>query len=213
MIRFWPYALLAALPVGCLVPSVGSAQNITTDGSLGAKVTLAGPSYPITADLGKQVGGNLFHSFGVFGLNKGESATFSGPATVTNVIGRVTGGTASSINGKIDSSSLAGANLYLINPSGMVFGENLCLKAGDISAALLECQPDRQRIRRGAHLLAKGPIGQHRWTKPRIQYGRDWRRNQSEPVIGVHHSAWVLIEPALRFKFSSRCPGRENAQK
>ena len=57
MIRLRPYALLAALFFGDLVPNVGSAQNITTDGSLGAKVTLAGPSYPITADLGKQVVG------------------------------------------------------------------------------------------------------------------------------------------------------------
>ena len=123
MIRLWPYSLLAALLVGSLVPSVGSAQNITTDGSLGAKVTLAGPSYPITADLGKQVGGNVFHSFGVFGLNKGESATFSGPATISNVIGQVTGGTQSNIDGKIRS-TITGASLYLINPSGIVFGPN-----------------------------------------------------------------------------------------
>ena len=68
-------AAFAAFLFGGLVSSVGSAQNITTDGTLGAKVTLAGPSYPITAGLGKQVGGNLFHSVGVFGLNKGESAT------------------------------------------------------------------------------------------------------------------------------------------
>ncbi len=36
-------AALAALLVGCLDPGIGSAQNITTDGSLGAKVTLTGP--------------------------------------------------------------------------------------------------------------------------------------------------------------------------
>ena len=75
-------AAFAAFLLGCLGPTVGSAQSITTDGTPGAKVTLAGPNYPITASLGKQVGGNLFHSFGAFGLNKGESAVFSGPATV-----------------------------------------------------------------------------------------------------------------------------------
>ena len=75
-------AALAALLASFLVSGVGTAQNITTDGNLGAKVTLTGPNYPITADLGKQGGGNLFYSFGAFGLNKGESAVFSGPAIV-----------------------------------------------------------------------------------------------------------------------------------
>ena len=71
-----------------------AAQHITIDGSLhtAPAQTLAGPNYAITPGLGKQVGGNLFHSFGNFGLSTGESATFSGPATVNNVIGRVTGG-------------------------------------------------------------------------------------------------------------------------
>jgi hypothetical protein len=68
------------------------AQHISIDGRLSPAQTLVGPSYSIGANLGKQVGGNLFHSFGIFGLATGESATFSGPATVTNVIGRVTGG-------------------------------------------------------------------------------------------------------------------------
>jgi filamentous hemagglutinin family protein len=83
--------------------------------------TLVGPNYSITANLGKQVGSNLLHSFGQFGLSTGESAAFSGPATVNNVIGRVTGGNLSSIDGRIQS-NIAGANLYLINPSGIVFG-------------------------------------------------------------------------------------------
>jgi filamentous hemagglutinin family protein len=73
---------------------------------------LRGPNYAIDANLGKQVGSNLFHSFGQFGLATGESAAFSGPAT-SNVIGRVTGGNPSSIDGKIQS-NIAGANLYLI---------------------------------------------------------------------------------------------------
>ena len=149
-------AAFAALLFGCLVPSVGSAQNITTDGSLGAKVTLAGPSYPITANLGKQVGGNLFHSFGVFGLNKGESATFSGPGPVTNVIGRVTGGAASSINGKIDSSSLVGANLYLVNPSGIVFGPNATV---NVSGSFHASTADYIRLADGAKFQATNPSG------------------------------------------------------
>lgn len=87
-----------------LVPGAAWAQHITIDGSLGtAARTLAGPNYAITASLGKQVGGNLFQSFGIFGPGTKESATFSGPASANNVIGRVPGGNLSSINDQIAS--------------------------------------------------------------------------------------------------------------
>ena len=100
-----------------------SSQHITIDGRFSAALTLSGPYYDIGANLGRQVGGNLFHSFGQFGLVSGETAAFSGPPTINNVIGRVTGGNPSSVNGTIQS-NIAGANLFLINPSGIVFGPN-----------------------------------------------------------------------------------------
>src|SRR5215467_10972089 len=111
-----------------VVPRPASAQHITIDGRLSPAQTLIGPNYTIGANLGKQVGSNLFHSFGQFSLANTpvpERATFtstgsSGP--ISNVIGRVTGGTQSNINGAIVS-AIPGANLYLINPSGIVFGQ------------------------------------------------------------------------------------------
>ena len=112
------FALLASL-----LPCAEWTIHITIDGHFSPAQMLAGLNYAIGANLGKQVGGNLFQSFGIFGLATSESATFSGPAAINNVIGRVTGGNLSSINGKINRRSL-GANLYLINPSGMVFGPN-----------------------------------------------------------------------------------------
>src|SRR5712664_4225164 len=93
-IRWWVAICLA----GALSPAVTWAQSITTDGSLGPAQTLVGPNYTISAGLGQQVGGNLFHSFGVFGLPTGSTATFTGPGTATDVLGRVTAGSASSIN-------------------------------------------------------------------------------------------------------------------
>src|SRR5205823_10973761 len=90
-IRQAALSVALCLAVGAAT-GIARAQNITVDGRLSPAQTLAGPNYAIDASLGKQVGGNLFHSFGAFGLNKGESAVFSGPATVANVIGRVTGG-------------------------------------------------------------------------------------------------------------------------
>ncbi len=107
------------------VPSVIFAQ-VATDGSLGQSVNLPGPDYQIKADLGKQVGGNLFHSFGEFNINTGENAFFSGPDSVQNIISRVTGGEASWIDGGLIS-TIPGANLYLMNPAGIMFGYNIML--------------------------------------------------------------------------------------
>jgi len=108
----------------CILSGLANAE-ITTDGSLGAAKALSGPEYQINADLGKQTGANLFHSFGKFNINTGESATFSGPASVQNTISRVTGGK-SWIDGLI-SSEIAGANLYFLNPAGVMFGPNASL--------------------------------------------------------------------------------------
>jgi large exoprotein involved in heme utilization and adhesion len=77
--------------------------EITLDGSLGRSGALIGKNYAITADLGKQVGSNLFHSFRDFNLSQDESATFSGPNSINNIINRVTGGNPSQINGLLRS--------------------------------------------------------------------------------------------------------------
>jgi len=73
----------AGLAMVLVLPIAGaSGQGITVDGRLSQVRTLAGPNYTIGDDLGRQVGSNLFHSFGRFGLSAGESATFNGPASV-----------------------------------------------------------------------------------------------------------------------------------
>ena len=54
---------------------------------MGTSGALAGPNFQITAAMGRQIGPNLFHSFGTFNLVNGESATFSGPAGIQNIFG------------------------------------------------------------------------------------------------------------------------------
>ena len=101
-------------------------SEVTLDGSMGATGALSGPDYQITEDLGQRAGNNLFHSFGRFNLNSAESASFSGSADIQNVISRVTGGQESFIDGSFRS-TIPGANIYFLNPSGVVFGENATL--------------------------------------------------------------------------------------
>ena len=97
--------------------------EVVLDGTLGASGALNGPDYSITSDLGTQVGQNLFHSFSLFNLDSSESAVFKGPNTVSNIISRITGDQSSYIDGSLKS-EIINANLYLLNPSGIVFGPN-----------------------------------------------------------------------------------------
>jgi filamentous hemagglutinin family protein len=104
-----------------LIHTITVSAEVVLDGTLGPAQTLSGPDFEITAGLGQQVGGNLFHSFDAFNLNKGETATFLGPTSVENIISRVTGGQQSIINGQLIA-KIPQANLYLINPYGFIFG-------------------------------------------------------------------------------------------
>ena len=65
--------------------------SVVTDGTVGPGVSLPGPDYQISDTLVTSAGANLFHSFARFDLNSSESATFSGPDSVANIISRVTG--------------------------------------------------------------------------------------------------------------------------
>ena len=108
------------------------AQNITLDGSLGPARTLTGPNYVIPEAVGQTVGSNLFHSFGQFGLDSGEAAIFQSTANIRNILSRVTGGSPSFIDGLIATTS-SSVNLFLINPSGIVFGPNASLDVGGVT--------------------------------------------------------------------------------
>ncbi len=98
------------------------AQSITpaADGT-GTVVAPNGNQYQITGGSSSSDGANLFHSFDRFGLESSESANFIAPPETMNVLGRITGGDASVINGLLQLTG-SNANLYLINPSGILFG-------------------------------------------------------------------------------------------
>lgn len=133
-----------------LFGAVQAQAQIKLDGSLGgAALNLTGPNFQIRADYGRQVGRNLFHSFQQFNLVNGEAAVFSGPAEVRNVLARVTGG-ASSIDGMIQS-TIPGANLFLMNPAGIVFGPNATL---DVSGSFTATTADAIRLADGGRFAA-----------------------------------------------------------
>ena len=115
--------LLHSAMLGVGLAAVTSA--ITGDGSMGTAVTQTQNAYTISG--GTITGSNLFHSFGRFSVGTGDQATFTGPPAIANIVSRVTGGELSMIDGLLRS-DIAGANLYLLNPSGVLFGPNARLE-------------------------------------------------------------------------------------
>jgi filamentous hemagglutinin family protein len=118
-----------------MAPSVGDAQvttNITSSG-LNTQVNQVGNSHNITGGTRPGNGPNLFHSFGNFSLGGGDVANFlnnTGLPT-SNILGRVTGGNISNIYGTIQTTpSFGSANLFLMNPSGIMLGPSASLNVG-----------------------------------------------------------------------------------
>jgi filamentous hemagglutinin family protein len=139
---------LSSLLLLWVLLAVSHAQ-LTLDGSLGPRGPLTGPDSRIGAELGQIRGGNLFHSFGAFNVPTGGSATFTGPTGTTNILSRVTGGQPSMIDGRLRSEIL-GANLYLLNPSGVLFGPNASL---DVCGSFHVSTADVLRLADGAQFF------------------------------------------------------------
>lgn len=109
----------------CFLPMTAIAQ-ISADGSTSTTVDTNGNVS--TIDAGEQAGGNLFHSFSEFSVPNGNEAFFDNALDIENIISRVTGGNISNIDGLIRANG--SANLFLVNPAGVIFNDGARLDIG-----------------------------------------------------------------------------------
>ncbi len=117
---------IASLTFTLLLAAPTSAQ-ISSDSTLSTNVTTQdGLNFLI--EKGNRAGGNLFHSFQEFAIPTGGEAYFNHAADIVNIFSRVTGGNISNIDGILRANGTA--NLFLINPAGIIFGENAALNIG-----------------------------------------------------------------------------------
>jgi filamentous hemagglutinin family protein len=147
-------ALLAAATLA-LAPTLVARAEVATDGTLGARVKLTGREVTVPARLGQARGRNLFHSFARFGVPSEGRVTFTGPDGLKNVIARVTGGAPSKIDGTL-ASKVQGADLWLLNPAGLLFGPNAEL---DVRGSFHASTADELRFADGAVFSALNPAG------------------------------------------------------
>ncbi|WP_190315902.1 DUF4347 domain-containing protein [Pseudanabaena sp. UWO310] len=123
--KYWATIAIAIALSPIILTAPVTAQSITAaqDGT-NTVILPNGQRFDITG--GTQAGANLFHSFQQFGLSQGQIANFLSQPNIQNILGRVVGGDPSVINGLIQLTG-GNSNLYIMNPAGIIFGNNASL--------------------------------------------------------------------------------------
>lgn len=115
LLTFWGTVAISFQPcVAQLVPdSAGDRSLDTTIQQITPEVDL------VTGGTRPSNGINLFHSFTDFNVSAGRGVYFETPTGVQNILARVTGTNRSNISGILGTTG--NANLFLLNPNGIIF--------------------------------------------------------------------------------------------
>lgn len=186
-------------------PLSGAIAQIVPDSTLpqGTQITIQGATLEITG--GTQAGNNLFHSFGQFSVPVGQIAFFNNNNAIANIINRVTGPAPSQIDGLIRANGTA--NVFLINPNGIVFGANAAL---DIGGSFMGSTANRLEFADGAVLPADAgqtppllsvsvPVG--------LQFGAPFSDTVAAPIQVQGNGSGLFLEPDFSVNRSNRPVG------
>ncbi|MGK7938310.1 MAG: filamentous hemagglutinin N-terminal domain-containing protein [Xenococcaceae cyanobacterium] len=123
--RFFSRSIFSVLFLASINSGITQAQ-VVPDGTLPTNVEQLEMLRKITG--GERVGDNLFHSFEEFSIPEGMEAIFENATDIQNIFTRITGSEISLIDGLLQTAG--GANFFLINPNGIVFGQNAQIDVG-----------------------------------------------------------------------------------
>lgn len=174
--RVLVWTLLVTGMGAAFIPSAHA--QIVPDQTLGAESSIV-ISEPLQGvDRQKIEGGAiradvLFHSFEAFNVDAGSATYFASPAGIANILSRVTGNEGSDIMGQLG--VLGNANLFLLNPNGIVFGPESSL---DIRGSFVASTADRFTFANGMTFSAIAPNAAPLLTlnlTPGLQYGNSPR--------------------------------------
>lgn len=180
--------IIQAAVVSILTSNACLAQ-ITPDTTLGnqnSRVTTGVNIQGNEADLivgGVQRGSNLYHSFLEFNVNNGQRVYFANPTGVDNILSRVTGSSPSNILGTLGVNGAA--NLFLLNPKGIIFGPNAQL---DIQGSFLATTANSFKFPDGSEFSATNPQAPPLLTMSvpvGVQYG-------SQPTASITNKGYLV---------------------
>ncbi|MGB7441167.1 MAG: filamentous hemagglutinin N-terminal domain-containing protein [Coleofasciculaceae cyanobacterium] len=169
--------------------------QILLDNTLGAESSVVTPDVikgipSDRIDGGATRGANLFHSFEQFSVLEGQGAYFTNSAGIANILSRVTGTNRSDILGRLG--VLGNANLFLINPNGIVFGENASL---DLQGSFLATTANAIRLGDEGLFSASQPATSNLLT---VQPSAIWfNALATQPIVNQSLAVSLIDQPNI----------------